>query len=83
MSRRIEVDSWVMSTPFRNFKIEKGGPLGIDYIRVDAIFAIDSVPSVVVGRLRDRGSGMHGWYAIMIKQEEHAIDFKKTQRYRV
>jgi hypothetical protein len=83
MSRRIDEEDWISSGPFSDFKLKKGSPTVIDYLRVDAIFAINSLPSVIVGRLRDRGSGMHGWYVVMLKQGDDDIDFKKTQRYKV
>lgn len=83
MSRRIDTNEWVASGPFSSFKINRGGPSAIDYLRVDAVFAIDSVPAVIVGRLRDRGAGMHGWYAILVKQGDDEIDYRKTQLYKV
>lgn len=43
----------------------------------------DTLNKIIVGRMTDRGSGMHGWHVTMVKQGESEINFDRHQRYYV
>jgi len=85
--RRVLDSHWVTSGEHTNYKPKeyKEASMSVVSIKPDAflIKSSDEPKRIVIGRLTDRGSGMHGWHVTLIRQGENAINFERHQRYSV
>lgn len=85
--RRLRDSEWQSSGEHTGYKLQKRKEpsMGVSTIKLDAYLkkTPDEPNKIIIGRLTDRGSGMHGWHVTMIKQGETEINFDRHQRYYV
>jgi len=85
--RRVRDSEWQMSGKHTDYIVQtrKEPSMAVSTVRPDAYLmkSKDSKLRIIIGRLTDRGSGMHGWHITMIKQGESEINFDRHQRYKV
>lgn len=85
--RRVRDSQWQTSGEHTNYQLNdyQEASMTVVNIKPDAYLknSTEEHNRIIIGRLSDRGSGMHGWHITMIRQGERAIDFERHQRYRV
>lgn len=85
--RRLQESKWQTSGEHTDYEVEEyqEASMSVVNIKPDAYLKKSSnEPNrILIGRLDDRGSGMHGWHVTMVRQGEQAIHFDRHQRYRV
>ena len=84
--RRVRGSEWKLAIkPDYKIKTRKESSMSVTTIRPDAYLksSSDDFNKAIIGRLTDRGSGMHGWHITMIRQGASQIDFSRHQRYYV
>lgn len=85
--RRVKNSDWQMSGKHTGYKVQtrKEPSMSVSTIRPDAYLmkSTDDKSRIIIGRLTDRGSGMHGWHITMIKQGDTEINIDRHQRYKV
>lgn len=87
MLRRVKGSDWQWAIKGFDYKVQtrKEPSMSLSTIIPDAYLkkSVDEPGRIIIGRITDRGSGMHGWHITMIRQGESAIDFDRHQRYYV
>lgn len=85
--RRVQDSIWQTSGPHTDYQVQtrEEPSMAVSTIRPDASLkkSTDGPSRIIIGRLKDRGSGMHGWHVTMIRQGDSKIDFNRHQRYYV
>lgn len=85
--RRVRDSKWQTSGEHTEYKLKEyiEPSISAPIIRPD-VYLVQSANSpkrILIGRLNDRGSGMHGWHITMVRQGENPIHFDRHQRYQV
>ena len=84
--RRVRDSVWQTSGEHTDYTVKEyqEASMTVTTIKPDA-YLKDSTnsPRIIIGRLTDQGSGMHGWHVTMIRQGQHDIHFDRHQRYKV
>ena len=85
--RRVLDSVWQTSGEHTNYALKEyqEASMSITIVKADAYLKkpAEDLARILIGRVSDRGSGMHGWHVTMVKQGEQAINFARHQRYRV
>ena len=85
--RRVRDSSWQTSGEHTDYQLNnyQEASMSVSNIKPDAYLrkSPQDPNRILIGRLTDQGSGMHGWHVTMIKQGEQAINFSRHQRYKV
>ena len=85
--RRVRDSVWQTSGQHTGYTIDeyKEASMATVAIKPDAYLSdtLNSSNRIIIGRLNDQGSGMHGWHVTMIRQGTHDIHFDRHQRYKV
>jgi len=83
--RRVIDSNWITSGEHTNYELNeyKEASMSVVNIKPDAFLkkSLDGQRRILIGRLNDRGSGMHGWHVTFIRQGVNAINFERHQRY--
>jgi len=83
--RRVIDSNWITSGGHTNYELEeyKESSMSVVNIKPDAFLkkSLDDPRRILIGRLNDQGSGMHGWHVTFVRQGENAINFERHQRY--
>ena len=85
--RRVRDSSWQTSGEHTDYQLNsyKEASMSVSNIKPDAYLkkSQQDPNRILIGRLTDQGSGMHGWHVTMVKQGKQAINFSRHQRYQV
>lgn len=85
--RRVRDSDWQTSGEHTAYKVEvrKEPSMAVSTIKPDAYLkaSADDPNRIIIGRYKDRGSGMHGWHVTMIRVGASEINFDRHQRYYV